>query len=314
MEVYKNYIGIDIGKKSFVVHVFGQKSTQEYDNHAQGIEDFLYAHKDLLKQALCILEATGGYEWSLALALCRQKIVVHRANTRKVKYFIRSLGNGAKTDALDAKALAHYGKERASTLTPFTPSSDNAYELLELIERREDLKQMLVAEKNRRQAPKLRYVKTSCDTIIEALKTELNAITTAIKDLVAQDAVLSKRHQILKTIPGIGDIVAYQLLAMLPELGRLNRREIAALAGVAPLAKDSGQRNGYRRVAPGRNRVKPMLFLAAMAARNSKTRLREFYEHLIANGKNKMVALVALMRKIIVIANARLKELDTELT
>lgn len=246
------------------------------------------------------------------LALCHQQIAVHRANTRKVKHFICSYGNSSKTDRLDAKALARYGYERGSILGLFTPSSQQAMELRELVRRRQDLKQILVAEKNRGQSPLVNVVKTSCETMIETVSKEMDVITATINSLIEQTPDLKKKKEILKSVPGIGDIVSNELLILLPELGQIDRKQIASLAGLAPRANDSGQFSGYRATGYGRNGIKPMLFLSAMAARNSNSWLKEFYERLIARGKNKMVALTALMRKILIIANARIKEYLTK--
>lgn len=307
MTLYKHFVGIDMGKSHFTVAVHDSKTTKEFENNAAGIAQFISFYKVLLSDALCILEATGGYELTLLLTLCHKDIAVHRADARKVKNFIRSFGNKAKTDALDAKAMALYGYERKEQLKLYTPSSNKALELYELVQRRNDLKQMLVAEKNRYQAPKANMIKASCEVMIKALTKLIEEMNQAIDKLILEDEILSQKRKILETIPGIGKIVSTELLAMMPELGQMNRRQAACLAGLAPRANESGKFKGYRQVAPGRNEIKPMLFLAAMAARNSNTRLKDFYNHLVANGKKKMVALVALMRKIIVIANAKLK-------
>ncbi len=153
MSLYNNFIGMDIGKRNFVVAVNGQKETKEYNNTTQGIKEFIKDYKNIFGQSLCILENTGGYELELLYTLCGHKIAVHRADTRKVKNFIRSYGNSAKTDKLDAKTLAKYGAERKSLLELFTPQSKQALNLFELVRRRQDLKQILVAEKNRLQTP-----------------------------------------------------------------------------------------------------------------------------------------------------------------
>lgn len=308
MKFYNNFVGIDIGKFNFVVALSDSKKTKDYNNTSAGIAEFINDNNEILNKSLCILETTGGYEMELLLALCRKNINVHRANTRKVKNFIRSYGNEAKTDALDAKALALYGYERHSRLELFIPSSEESMALYELIMRRNDLKQMLVAEKNRIQGPMMNVVKNSCKVIIDALTQEIKAVTEEINSLINNDNVLKNKKKILKTIPGIGDITANELLILLPELGRLNRRQIAALVGVAPRSNDSGKYQGYRATGYGRKGIKSSLFLAAMAARNSNSPLKDFYEKLISKGKKKMVALTAVMRKIIVIANARIKE------
>lgn len=310
MITYKHFIGIDIGKFSFVVVMHGNKAVDEYENTSSGIKEFIKTYKKQLPMSLCILETTGGYEMGVLLELCTHGFAVHRANTRKVKHFIKSYGNAAKTDKLDAKNLGLYGFERGTVLELFTPPSKQALSLYEMIQRRHDLKQMLVAEKNRLKSPRTDCVKESIQALIDILSLKLNEINEEISVLIEKDAVLSEKKKILKTIPGIGDIIAHELLILLPELGQLSRREIASLVGVAPRNNDSGSMKGYRRTTHGRAGVKPMLFMAAMAARNSNSSLKVFYNDLLARGKLKMVALVALMRKIIVIANARLKELQ----
>lgn len=309
MSIYHNFIGIDIGKFSFTVACHGNNKIKEYENTPSDISAFLKEFKGELSKALVILEATGGYEMELLLTLCDKDIAVHRANTRKVKSFIRSYGHAAKTDALDAKALALYGCERHKILDLFVPASPHLLTLYTLVQRRHDLKKILVAEKNRSKGPSAGPIQGSCAIMIQAAKTQIELISMEIEKLIGQDPVLQERQNVLVTIPGIGKIVSQELLSLMPELGTLNRKQIACLAGLAPRANDSGKYQGYRSTGHGRQGVKPMLFLAAMAARNSHSPLKEFYNNLINRGKKKMVALTALMRKIIVIANARLKNL-----
>jgi transposase len=313
MKSYTSFIGIDIGKLTFFVAVHAQKTIREYENTPLGIDQFNKDFKKTLSDSLCILETTGGYEMRLLLALCAKNYAIHRANTRHVKNFIRSYGNTAKTDRLDAKHLALYGFERAQSLALFTPPSEQTMQLYELVQRRIDLKQMLVAEKTRLKSPRTFYVSGSIQSIIDVLSKELDIITKQIEHLITMDPILKQKQKTLRSIPGIGPIIANELITLLPELGELNRREIAALVGLAPLANDSGKFKGYRRTTYGRQGIKPLLFLAAMAARNSHSPLRTYYESLIGRGKLKMVALVALMRKIIVIANARLKNNQNKL-
>lgn len=310
MKSYNNFIGIDIGKSSFVAAIHQQKTTKEYANNVAGITEFIEEEKELLSAGLCVLEVTGGYEMLLLLRLCEEGFAVHRASGRQVKSFIRSYGNEAKTDNIDAKSLARYAQERHESLALFTPPSQSASQLYELAQRRRDLKQMLVAEKNRLQGPRVKGVKKSIETIIEVLKTEIKTVTSEMDNLIGDDKKLKEKQRVLITVPGIGPIIANDLLILLPELGALNRREIASLVGLAPIARDSGQLKGYRHTGHGREGIKPALFMAAMAARKSNSSLRTYYESLVGRGKKKMVALTALMRKIIVIANARLKEIE----
>lgn len=307
MTIYTNFIGIDIGKFSFVVSIHGAKTITEYENSSVGIAQFIEDNMAILPNSLCVIETTGGYELELTYSLLSHGYKVHRADTRKVKNFIRSFGSSAKTDALDAKALALYGYERKERLSLFEAQTMDSIELFQLVQRRKDLKAALVAEKNRLKSPTGNLIKGSIIIMINVLTEQLTVITEKIHLVVSRNKELKRRCDILKTIPGIGEIIAFELVILLPELGTLCRRKIASLAGVAPRANDSGKFSGYRRTGYGRGGVKPILFLAAMAARNSKTHLKEFYEKMINKGKKKMVALTALMRKILVIANARLK-------
>ena len=310
MKLYTNFVGIDIGKFSFVVSVGGAKATSEYDNSHEGIAKFIDDNSDILSDSLCIVETTGGYELELVYTLISHNFKVHRADTRKVKNFIRSFGFGAKTDAMDARALAVYGRERSDKLELFAPQSKDHIDLFHLVQRRNDLKTFLVAEKNRLQSPDLSdIIKDSIELIIRTINDQLTMITEKIQFIIDNNPELKKKQEVLKTVPGIGNIVAFELLILMPELGSLDRKKIASLGGVAPRSNDSGKFSGYRRTGHGRSGVKPILFMAAMAARNSKTNLKEFYEKLINKGKKKMVALTALMRKILTIANARLKEI-----
>lgn len=309
MTYYTNFFGIDIGKFNFVISINTTK-TKEYENSSTGISQFIKDFKDDLVNALCVLETTGGYELEILYTLINHGYNVHRADTRKVKNFIRSLGTSAKTDALDAKALSIYASERKDKLELFKLQSQEHIILFQLIQRRHDLNQMLVTEKNRSQHKNISTVRDSVDKIIKLLKQELNKLTEKIKELINSNEELKAKHEILKSVPGIGDIVAFELLVLLPELGKLDRRKIASLAGVAPRANESGRYIGYRSTGYGRQDVKKILFMAAMAARKSHSSLGAFYEKLIARGKKKMVALTALMRKILVIANAKLKNLQ----
>lgn len=311
MAVYKNFLGVDMGKFTFVGAAYEDKSTKEYENTPLGIAQFIEDHSCVLSDALTVVETTGGYELAFVYALISHGFKVLRADTRKVKNFIRSFGNAAKTDALDAKALAKYAHERADTLDLFCPNSKDNSDLFYLVQRRNDLKQMLVAEKNRFQSPNAHsMVKDMITQIITVLTNQIELINTQIEEIISRNPDLKKRRDVLKTVPGIGNIVAFELLVLLPELGKLCRRKIASLAGLAPRAQDSGKLTGYRRTGPGRSGIKSILFMAAMAARVSNSPLKAYYEKLIQKGKKKMVALTALMRKILVIANAILKSLS----
>lgn len=304
--MYQYFIGIDISKNDFSMAMYGEKKATVYPNNLEGFTAFFSDYQTCLKKGLVILETTGGYELSLIHYLQGQQCAVHRANARKVKYFIRSFGKLAKSDSIDASGLALYGYERHEKLELFKVNSQE--KLLKLVQRRIELKQMLVQEKNRRQAPNQHVLKRSFNAIISTIESELKLIEKEIDALCKSDPLLQEKKKILKSIKGIGDIIAVELLALLPEMGTINRRKIASLGGLAPHPNESGNRIGYRSTRGGRADVKPILFMAAMTAARSKSNLGEFYERLLKAGKKKMVALTALMRKILVIANAKMKD------
>ena len=310
MALYTHFIGIDIGKFEVVAAAHGGKSTQTFANTQEGFDRFIAAFKPFLKDALLILETTGGYEKLFLKALVKLNIPVHRANTRHVKAFVRSLGNKGKTDALDALALARYGFERHDRL-PLYQLPQACVEILQnLAMRRIDLNRILVAEKNRLQAPdSSEFVKRSCKAMIEYIQQQLHDLIEEIKNLIRLNPEFVNKQKVLQTVPGIGDITSCMLVVLLPELGQMNRRQIASLAGLAPHPNESGIKVGYRMTKGGRRHVRNIIFMAAMAAAHSKSKLGDAYRKLLERGKKKMVALTAIMRRIIVIANARVKEM-----
>jgi transposase len=312
LKSYHNFIGIDIGKYEFVVNQYNTFTTQSFKNDPQGFTAFYKAFKPLLKKALVVLETTGGYELPLLLYLHQIKVATHRANTCQVKNFILSLGTLAKTDKLDAIALARYGYERHPLLSVFV-ANEAALKLYELAQRRNDLKKMIVQEKNRIQAPRCnQIVKESCKQMIALLEQQLKEMDQYLQTLVNADPVLKEKQKILDDIKGIGPVVAIALLCFMPELGTLSQKEVASLAGLAPYAQESGKYKGKRRIKGGRSEVRTYLFMAAMAASKSNSRFKVFYDSLIARGKLPMVALTALMRKILIVANARIKEITEQ--
>ena len=306
--MYQNFIGIDMSKETFAVASSHGKETHTYSNDPTGFVSFKKEYKAKFSQALIVLETTGGYELNLIRYLQKKKLAVHRANTRKVKHFIKSFGILGKSDSIDAKALAHYGAERHSSLELFVENPEKV--LQKLVERREDLKKMLVQEKNRLQAPDQKTLSRSFKAIIAALNLQLKSIEDDIESYCKDHPQFNDKRKVLETVSGIGKVISAQLVALLPEIGTLDRKKIASLAGLAPHPYESGKKIGYRCTRGGRESVKKVLFMAALTASRSNSLLGEFYKRLVNAGKKKMVAMVALMRKILVIANARLKEYE----
>ncbi|AEB26976.1 hypothetical protein FNFX1_1555 [Francisella cf. novicida Fx1] len=308
--MYHNFIGIDISKNDFVIAVHRNKKAFKYLNNPKGFNELLKEHPILKNNSFVVLETTGGYEKALLDYLLSHKIAVHRANTRVVKYFIRSTGQLGKSDNIDAIGLARYGHERHKCLTLYKPNKDNLQELVKYTLRKQDLKKQLVAEKNRSQAPDQECTKESHIRVIEFLEQENAIVESLIDDLVKDCEYLTKARDLLvKEVAGLGKATATSLLALMPELGNLNRKQVAFLAGVAPYPYESGKKIGYRKTYGGRADLKPVLFMPAMTASRSNGKLGTFYNKLVENGKKKMVALIAVMRKIIVIANAKIRDL-----
>lgn len=309
--MYHTFIGIDISKSEFVVSIQDQKEIYTFPNHSKGFKEFYETVKAQDFQSLVILEATGGYEKNLLSFLTDHKIAVHRAHPSQVKNFIRSLRNFGKSDSIDAKALALYAKERHDRLELYQKPSPHLEEIESLCQRRMDLARIIVQEKNRLKSPGSQAIAQSCETVIVCLQEQITQIDRKLEELVNKHPELQERQKVLQEIPGIGPVIAKVLIAMMPELGRVTGQQAASLSGVAPHPCESGKKTGYRHVKGGRPQVRNMLFMAAMTARRSKSPLADFYEQLIARGKKKMVALTALMRKIITIANAKLKEKES---
>lgn len=298
------FVGCDVGKTEIVVFSSRDQSLTTLANEPASLTRFA---RNLDPGGLVICEATGGYEAALLDALVCAQYPVHRADARKVKAFIRSMGTLGKTDAIDARALARYGHERHDRLQRWVPGDAAQIRLHALVMARRDIVADKTAWNNRQKAPGANAAADLTAPILKALNSQLQAIDKAIAQLV-QSSHLAARARILQAIPGIGATTAYSLIALMPELGSLDRKQAAALAGLAPHPKQSGQSNAYRRVRGGRPLIRQTLFMAAMSAAKHNPHLKAFYQRLIDNGKKPIVAITATMRKLITIANARIRD------
>ena len=303
MEGEPRFVGIDVSKTQVDVAVrpTGKRWTLPYDE--TGIEGLIPQIVDL-GPALVLLEATGGLELPLVAALAAAALPVVVVNPRQVRDFARATGTLAKTDALDAGVLAHFADAVRPDVRPLKDAETQV--LNSLTARRHQVMTMLVSEKNRLGST-IGAVSPRIEAHIAWLEQELSDLDKELRQTLRRSPVWREQDDLLRTVPGVGEQVSLTLLANLPELGSLNRRQIAALVGVAPYNRDSGTLRGKRAVWGGRSRVRAVLYMGALVASRHNPVIRDFYQRLLADGKPKKVALVACMRKLLVVLNAMLK-------
>jgi len=252
-----------------------------------------------------VCEATGGYERAVVTALQQATIAVSVVNPRRARDFARAQGRLAKTDRLDAQVLAEFGQRLQPAATPVPSAAQR--QLAELVSRRQQLQQLRVAENNRLEHTTHPAVRRQLQRHLVGLDRQLDQLDAWISALVAAEPWLAHKVARLCTVVGVGQITAVVLLATMPELGTLNRRQAAALAGVAPFNRDSGPRRGHRLIGGGRAVARRALYMAALVGAFANPRSQVFYQRLIAAGKAPKVALVAVMRKLIILLNQLLK-------
>lgn len=303
MEEPVRYAGIDVAQDWVDVAIHGRGQPWQVTADEKGIEGLIGTLRER-RVHLVVLEATGGYEVPITAALGAAGIPVAVVNPRQVRDFARSLGKLAKTDRLDAQVLAHFG---AATRPEPRPLPDaQVQELQALVARRRQVLQMHAAELQRRQRA-LPVVRQRIDRVLAVLEEELGDLDTDLHDRLRQSPLWREQEDLLRGVPGVGPALTFSLLAGLPELGTLSSKQIAALVGVAPLNRDSGRWRGKRVVWGGRANVRAALYMPTVVAVRWNPLLREFYQRLVAAGKPKKVALIACMRKLLVILNAMLK-------
>lgn len=300
----RNCIGIDVAKKYFDLHSLKTGQDQRMENSTNGIRQCVALCKEIRPQ-LIVMEATGGYELTLAATLQAEGFAVAIVNPRRIRDFARAAGQIAKTDKLDARIIAQF----AATLEPMPTEqiSENTQKLKALVARRSQLVGLHTAESNRLEHAHSGDVQRSIAAVLKVIAAQLKAIDRQINEHIRKTPQLKQRAETIDSVPGIGPITAQMLVTELPELGRLNRRQIAALVGVAPIARDSGTFRGKRMTGGGRKEIRSRLFMPTLVAVRHNPILKAYYIRLLSRGKCKMVALVAVMRKLICILNAMTK-------
>ncbi|HHS98239.1 MAG TPA: IS110 family transposase [Chloroflexi bacterium] len=297
------YVGIDVSKTMLevVIGLEGEAWSVAYE--PQGLRELVQRLR-AVKPALIVVEATGGYERRLLEVLCLARLPVARVNPRRVRAFARATGLLAKTDRLDARVLARFGE--AVKPRPYTLPDERQQYLKELVRRRRQLLEMRTAEANRLDTAPAR-IQGQIEEHIRWLEKQIEQVDQEIDDLIDQVPEWKKKVDILRSVPGVGKVTAATLAAELPELGQADRKEIAALVGVAPMNNESGQRRRKRRIQGGRPAVRNVLFMATLAAVRSNPVLRQRYQRLLERGKEKKVALAACMRYLLTVLNAMIR-------
>jgi transposase len=299
------FIGIDVSKDRLDICVRPSGEAFVVTRDDEGLER-LVERLRALAPILIALEATGGYETVVASALAAAHLPLAVVNPRQIRDFARSTGKLAKTDRLDAAAIAHFAE---AIRPPARPVADaEAQALGELVARRRQVIEMIVAEKNRRRLAGQPRVLKAIDRHVDLLQVELSELDRDIDGAIRKSAAWQADADLLASVPGVGKATLRTLIAELPELGRLDRRKIAALVGVAPINRDSGVQRGRQTIAGGRAPVRTALYMAALVASRSNPVIAAHYQKLRANGKAAKQALTACIRKLLVILNAILRD------
>jgi transposase len=299
------FVGIDVSKGRVDVHVRPDGMTFACATDPDGLADLVRRLKPL-QPKLIAMEASGGYEGIVAAALAEAELPVAIVNPRQVRKFAGAIGRLAKTDAIDAGVIAHFAEAVRPEAKPMPDVL--SLRLRELLARRRQLVVMINSEKQRLSKAADKLAQRSFKTILRSLQAERERIDRAIDKLMEESPVFCARQDLLKSVPGIGDVVARTLIVELPELGTVDRHQIAALAGVAPMNRDSGSFRGKRRIQGGRVEVRAPLYMACLVAIRHNPPLRAFYKRLREGGKPAKLALVAVMRKLLTTLNAILRD------
>jgi len=302
--IFLMFVGIDVSKEQLDVAARPSGQSCQVANTPDGIATLIEQMREW-KPELVVLEATGGYERAAAIALTAAAIPTRIVDPARVRNFAKSLGQHAKTDAIDARVLAHF----AQAVQPEARAlpDEKTRELQALVDRRSQLVGMRTAELNRlKQAPA--RLETGIKAHVRWLSQQIDELEEQIRDSIEADPEWGPRDQVLQSIPGVGARTTASLLAHLPELGGLTRKQVASLAGVAPMARDSGKVGGERSIFAGRRAVRTALYMAAVSAVRFNDVLKAFYARLKGGGKPSKVALIAVARKLLTIANAMLRD------
>ena len=295
------YVGIDVSKDRLDVAVRPGGEAFVVERNAAGL-DRLIARMQELTPSIVALEATGGFETVAAAALAGAELPGVIVNPAQIRAFAKALGQHAKTDPVDAAVIAHFAE---ATKPEIRPLPDQATRLLnDLITRRRQIIEMIVAERQREKRVAVPRLRKSIVRLVTALEKELASLDDDIDDAVRGSPAWREKQDLLASVPGIGPTIARTLIAGLPELGQFGRKQIAALVGLAPFTRQSGKWRGRSFITGGRTAIRSALFMGAMVAKRHNPVLKAFFDRLVAAGKPKLVALIAVARKLLTILNA----------
>jgi len=303
LELSPIFIGIDVSKARLDVAIRPSGQTESVSNDTAGIEALVKRLSES-RPALIVLEATGGVERSVTRALASAELPVVVVNPRQVRDFAKATGQLAKTDRIDAQVLARFAQAVRPALRPLP--DEVSWELRAGVTRRRQITEMIVAERNRLGATS-KAIRKRIEAHIRWLESELDRADQDLDQSIRQSPIWQENQELLQSVPGIGPVISRTLLAELPELGQLNRKQMAALVGIAPLNRDSGTMRGRRTIWGGRASVRAVLYMAALVASKRNAIIRAFYQRLRTAGKAPKVALVACMRKLLTILNSMIK-------
>jgi transposase len=295
------FVGIDVAKAHLDMYETNANQHTRWNNTRSGISKCI-KHLALLQPTLIVVENTGGYELDLVIALDQASLPVSVVNPRHVRNFGRAVGQMAKTDKIDALLLARYASAVRPAIRAFRDR--RARQMKALVARRQQLIKMRTAETNRQEHIHDSAIARSIKAIIRTINRELNKIETQLAEIINNVPEIQDKMQVLLSVPGIGETTASMLVTEVPELGQLNRRQIAALIGVAPINRDSGSFRGKRMTGGGRQNVRTRLYMPTVVACHFNPIIKSYYQRLVEKGKTKMTALIAAMRKLLTIINS----------
>lgn len=297
-----SYIGVDVAKDKLDIFISSNNQFLTIPNNKTNINKFIKSYLVNLDKPLVVCETTGGWERIMLLCLTKHSISSRVAHASKIYHFAKSKGILAKTDKLDAKTIASFAI--SENLEPINLFDETHIELKDLVMRKIQIKQSICTEKQRQRKHLSKRVQQSINKTINFLEKETQSLDKQINKIFDSQEQYLKDSKILKSMKGIGDITTQTLLVLLPELGKVNKKQIAALTGLAPYNNDSGKKNGRRRIKGGRYEVRNVLYMASLSSIRYNPVMKEYYDKLVKNGKLKKIALIAVMRKMIVILNS----------